>query len=539
MDKSDCIVSLLSPIFNLSSDFCLLPSILLTFHFLLPTSYLFAQTPEWVYQYVNPNFSEVPYAITVDSFGNSYTTGYVGLGNNGGVGIIKLDNQGNEKWFYWNDLGTAIIGHSIMVYNDKVYVGGYMDSLGYERIVVISIDTLGNERWIYKDTLYNSEGYAIMISQSHHIYVAGIKYPSPPDWVVLKLDSLGSLCWRYVYDGPAGSYDEASSIVIDGNENIYVGGYSTGLGTNTDFTIIKLDSAGQEQWVYRYDGPASYRDEPRVLALDSLGNLYITGWSWGIDWDFCVVKIDTAGQERWVYRYNGLANSADYSYSLVVDDSGNVYVGGDSRDDTISLFTVIKIDSVGHERWRYLNRGPWGKGGGVACLTLDSQGHIYAGGGFTNPAWRGQIAVVKLNSAGESLWIYIYPHQPISPWTDCSRDMVTDIAGNIYLAGQINVSAWNDDIVVMKFAAPQGEVKEVVGSEPIAKNHCSAIFKDGIEFLPQADCGLEVYDVMGRMVVNKALQSGRKECIKLRSGVYFMCINSAEKMEHRKIVVLE
>ncbi|MEO0136959.1 MAG: SBBP repeat-containing protein, partial [candidate division WOR-3 bacterium] len=75
-------------IFSLTSDFCLLPSILLTFHLLLSTSHLFAQTPEWVYQYVNPNFSEVPYAITVDSFGNSYTTGYVGLGNNGGVGII-------------------------------------------------------------------------------------------------------------------------------------------------------------------------------------------------------------------------------------------------------------------------------------------------------------------------------------------------------------------------------------------------------------------------------------------------------------------
>ncbi|MEO0136960.1 MAG: SBBP repeat-containing protein, partial [candidate division WOR-3 bacterium] len=339
--------------------------------------------------------------------------------------------------------------------------------------------------------------------------------------------------------GPAGSYDEASSIVIDGNENIYVGGYSTGLGTNTDFTIIKLDSAGQEQWVYRYDGPASYRDEPRVLALDSLGNLYITGWSWGIDWDFCVVKIDTAGQERWVYRYNGLANSADYSYSLVVDDSGNVYVGGDSRDDTISLFTVIKIDSVGHERWRYLNRGPWGKGGGVACLTLDGQGHIYAGGGFTNPAWRGQIAVVKLNSAGESLWIYIYPHQPISPWTDCSRDMVTDIAGNIYLAGQINVSAWNDDIVVIKFAAPQGEVKEVVGSETIKSSFGATIFKGGIEFIPQEDCGLKVYDVMGRVVVNKPFSSGKKEIIKLQPGVYFLRISSAEKVEHRKIVVLE
>lgn len=166
------------------------------------------------------------------------------------------------------------------------------------------------------------QGYTIGVSSSHNIYVAGMRYGQAADIKVIKLDSLGNLCWRYVYDGPAGSYDEGVDIAIDRNENIYVGGYSTGFGTSTDFTIIKLDSAGQEQWVYRYDGPASYRDEPEVLAL---GNLYITGWSWGIEWDFYVVKIDTSGQEKWVYRYNGQANGMDHSRDLVVDDSGNVY----------------------------------------------------------------------------------------------------------------------------------------------------------------------------------------------------------------------
>ncbi len=436
--------------------------------FLVSLSY--SQTPEWVYQYVNPDFYEVPYAIAVDSFGNSYTTGYVGLGNNGGLGIIKLDNQGNEKWLYWNDLGTAMIGRSIGLYSDNICVGGYMDSLGNQRIVVVCVDTSANGLWLFKDTLQNGEGVAIGISQSNHIYVAGIKYPAPSDWVVLKLDSLGNLKWRYIYDGPANSYDEATSIAIDENENIYVGGYSTGGGTSTDFTVIKLDSAGNEEWVYRYDGPASYRDELKALALDSLGHIYMTGWSWGIDWDFCVVKIDTAGEERWVYRYNGAANIADNSEDLVVDDSGNVYVGGTSCDDTVILFTVIKVDSSGQEWWRYLSAGPWGKGGGVVSLVFGGQGVIYAGGGFWNLAYRGQIALVKLSSAGESLWTYVYPHQPVSPGTDCTRDVVIDAVGNVYLAGQINVSTWNDDIVVMKFAAPPGGAKEVVCIEE-AQSH--------------------------------------------------------------------
>jgi len=58
----------------------------------------------------------------------------------------------------------------------------------------------------------------------------------------------------------------------------------------------------------------------------------------------------------------------------------------------------------------------------AACLTLDGSGAVYVAGRFTNLDNRGQIAMVKLNSAGESLWTYIYPHQPISPWTDATRD---------------------------------------------------------------------------------------------------------------------
>ncbi len=530
MDKSDCIVSLLFPIFNLSSHFCLLPSILITFHFFLLTSpFLFSQTPEWVYQYVNPQSTEYPYAITVDSIGNTYTTGCIFIGTSRGLGVIHLDYTGTNGWVYFNDtLGVGETGYDIIFAFNRIYLVG---ETGNDDVIVACIDTLGSELWLYCDT-FASCGYAIGVSESHHIYVAGIKYPSPPDWVVLKLDSLGNLCWRYVYDGPAGSYDEASSIVIDGNENIYVGGYSTGLGTSTDFTIIKLDSAGNEKWVYRYDGPASYRDELKALTIDSSGSVYGAGGSWsGIgSWDFLVVKLDSNGNERWVYRFDGYAHYYDWAEDVVVDDSGFVYACGLSYlyNNTLQYFAVIVLDSGGVEFWRYLTAGPLGYGGYPRRMVLDGLGYIYACGNLD-----GYLAVVKLSGLGNEEWVYKDPYAMIA------RGIVADVAGNIYVAGQRRVSQWNDDIVVMKFAAPQGEVKEVVGNEPIAKNHCSAIFKGGIEFMPEEDCRIKVYDVMGRMVVNKALQSGRKECIKLRSGVYFMCINSAEKMEHRKIVVLE
>ncbi|MEO0190640.1 MAG: SBBP repeat-containing protein, partial [candidate division WOR-3 bacterium] len=471
------------------------------------------------------------------SSGHTYTTGCIFVENRRGLGVIKLNNAGIIQWLFFNDtLGFGATGYDVVFRFNRVYLAG---ETGNDVLVTACLDTFGNNLWLYCDT-FASCGYAIGVSESRNIYVAGIKYPSPPDWVVLKLDSLGNLCWRYVYDGPAGSYDEASSIVIDRNENIYVGGYSTGLGTSTDFTIIKLDSAGQEQWVYRYDGPASYNDAGGVIGFDRIGNIYCFGYSWGIGLDFCVIKLSPSGQEEWVYRFNGPVGGDDFPGCGVVDDSGNIYVTGVSADTgNIQLFTVMKGDSAGHQRWCYLSRGPDGCGGCGGPVVLDGLGDINVGGRFLNTAGSSQISLVKFNPAGEVYWVYIYPHIPPAPFADGTRGIVADVGGNIYLAGKICVSAWNDDIVVMKFASGQGKVKEVVDNDLVAKNHRPTIFKGVIEFIPQEDCGVKVFDVMGRMVVNKALQSGRKECIKLRSGVYFMRINSAEKVESRKIVVLE
>jgi len=498
---------------SLSGRYCL---ILILSLLLAPFS--FAQTPEWVYQHESP----YPNAITVDSAGNTYTTGCIARNDTGGVGIIALNPAGVLKWFYFRDFGsggTGEIGKDIVIKFHKIYLTG---GTGMRQLVIVSVDTTGQELWLYVDT-FAAEGRAIAVSSSHYIYVCGIKYPAPSDWAVIKLDSLGNECWRYVYDGPAGSYDEATSIIVDRNENIYVGGYSTGFGTAEDFTVLKLDSAGHLVWKYRYDGPANDWDEPNAMALDTFGNIYIAGWSWGVGWDFCVVKIDSSGQEEWVYRYNGLANVEDLLYDLVVDDSGNVYLSGVSTNDTLQLFTLIKVDSGGNERWCFIDAGPPGYKGGIAHrIGVDGLGGIY-GAGFLRNMWDiAQIAVVKLNSSGELAWWYIYPHNPPSPWLDVTHDMVVDVYGNVYLAGRICVSSWNDDIVVMKFASSQGVVKEVMKNEIRKKNKNATIFKGGIEFLPDEDCGVKVYDVSGRMKVEKTFQRGKKEYIPLQPGVYFL-----------------
>src|SRR5574341_1986301 len=139
--------------------------------------------------------------------------------------------------------------------------------------------------------------------------------------------------WVRRYNGPANGQDEASVLVVDYSGNVFVSGRSN-RGTSVDYATLKYSPQGDALWVRRYNEPGNFQDVPTASAVDSSGNLYVTGYSVGSgNYDYATIKYATNGDTMWVRRYNGTPDDNDYASALDVDGSGNVYVTGQSRSE--------------------------------------------------------------------------------------------------------------------------------------------------------------------------------------------------------------
>src|SRR6266508_2177059 len=104
----------------------------------------------------------------------------------------------------------------------------------------------------------------------------------------------------------------AYALAVDTSGNVYVTGSSYGANGLADYATIKYRSSGETLWVQRYNGQgdnwdAHYNgagnsdDRPNAVAVDASGNVYVTGYSSN---DYATIKYSPSGIQQWVARYN-------------------------------------------------------------------------------------------------------------------------------------------------------------------------------------------------------------------------------------------
>jgi len=302
-------------------------------------------------------------------------------------------------------------------------------------------------------TSNDDEATAMAVDGSGNAYITGkslgTTYPDF-DYATIKYNSAGQQQWVARYNGPGTDDDEPAAIAVDDSGNVYVTGYSLNSpGGFASYATIKYNAAGQQQWVARYSGTAG-ASLATAIAVDSSGNVYVTGFSWAPDttFDYATIKYNSVGQQQWVARYNGPGNFDDEAHAIAIDGTGNVYVTGGSWDDYTDYATV-KYNSVGEQQWVVRYSGPGHYLDDAKAIALDNFGNVYVTGSSYGPNTESDYATVKYNAAGQQQWIARY-NGPGNLW-DYARGIVVDSSSDVYVTGASQDTDGADDYATIKY----------------------------------------------------------------------------------------
>jgi hypothetical protein len=207
-------------------------------------------------------------------------------------------------------------------------------------------------------------------------------------------------------------HEQGQSVAIGpGDTRVLVG--STLLGntndSNQDVFIAEFSPDGNELWSKQWGSPAT--ESASAVLVDASGNAYLGGWSAGDTdgetnagrADGLLVKFDSAGNRLWT-RLIGDALD-DSIRDLAFDADGNVITAGVWGSDYDSQQTsafIAKVSPDGEVLDRTTLDFPVPASG--ATVDVDSDGNLLVSGVTFEPFLQGHPFVQKLAPEGDVVW---------------------------------------------------------------------------------------------------------------------------------------
>lgn len=282
--------------------------------------------------------------------------------------------------------------------------------------------TPAGQTWIRQfGTSANDYAYGVAVNGSQ-LFVSGSTNGNlggtnagDRDSFVAQLNTQGSVL-TFRQFGQAGA-DIAADVVTDSQGSYYVSGVEVGTQTNPLFGalllpnpnayVAKFSANEASNWQRPIDTTLNFipgatgatisaADAASRIAIDSQGNVYVTGLRGGVPQDSgfgfgraseaFVAKYDSSGQQDWIVELDELSGSSSGT-DITIDDQGNVYISG------------------------------------ITNATLSTN--------VANPLTNGDAFVAKLNSSGDKFWVETIA----APGTNLAAGVAVDSGGNVYITG--------------------------------------------------------------------------------------------------------
>ena len=551
-------------------------------------------------------------------------------------GLLQANAQ-NQYW-QWAKGGGASHNdesHQVATLPDgSIVIGGYYcgPTFTYEshiltnpgsfsptnsRFFLARLDANGYVMWIQQNLHNDAKIYDVHTDEAGNIYVTGnykdqisidstmLSSNSGTNAFFAKFDSTGDLKWvstAYHAGFGIGSV-HGTNIITDKDGNIYLEGFYNGAGVVflpsllqlsntsniTQVFLAKFDSTGNILWARQSTSQCGIYGGN--LGVDTLGNVYLSGWFFNGDlvftpftvpnygsYDCFIVKFDSVGTTVWVKSIG--AAGYDVDCYLAVDRAGNVYAGGafGSPSITIDSFTLVnssvgdgflcKLDPDGIAIWAQTIYGNRGEAVSELVVTDDDEDLLITGS-FTssillmnnavafNPDSMSNIFIAKLDSSGYGEWA-ISSYNSIGH--NKSFGLACNDSGDVYITGWMfyspnfvigpfQMGSYGDsEMFVAKIGDSPASSDEEETINPFinfhaypvpAKESCKVSFKLG----STSDVSLTIQDITGRklstLIDDNQMSSGIHEITisGYAPGIYILSIFVDEEQYSKKIVI--
>lgn len=510
------------------------------------------------------------YKIAVDTYGNSFITGYfqdsmtfdtcvIYTVSSSGF-VAKYNLSGGIVWAKSigglgsrvSDVATDVNGNVYIVGNftGTIIVDSYTFTASLSDGFLIKYDPLGNVLWAKTFDTDNIRGIAT--------------------------DNMGNLLMAGVFTTPTLVIDTVT-IVSSGYEDIY---------------LAKFDSNGNMVWVKHPSG--NWDDDIRSITTDDFGNTYISGSTSSTPLNFggasvtCttglpnyyLTKFNTLGNVVWAKTntVNIASSGLVTPFVLATNHLGKVIVTGNlsinaqpvattsfgSITLSVSGFSasggcfVVQYDSTGAEEWGRCSTQTSSFGSGVAS---DDYGNVYVSGGFSDSSITIDSVTLPIQSGIDDMFVYKFNTLGNVIWAQSfagGGDDANDIAVNdcdVYIGGDFAVNPFvigNDSLLlnsreepfitmfhfgqcsfgISEFSNPQTTVN--IAPNPFT-SQTTISFSEA-----QTNTTIKIRDVLGN-TVNSLKASGKSITLDMSGvakGIYFVEITdgSANSPTVRNVV---
>ncbi len=369
--------------------------------------------------------------------------------------LLFVTSSLSAQYVYeWNDYyggdGMDEVASLVRLYDGNIFITGISKST-VDAMWLVKINSDGVRMWSH---LY--KGYAtmrptkIIETHDHNIVVTGIVAEQDSAahkiWVV-KMTTSGVILWEKLYSGNGDA--SSTDIVETFDRGLVISGYtSEDIHLPPDWYVLKLDSLGNKVWDKAMGSP--YDDRATSVAQLYDSSLIVVGYisfAKGGHKKASITKFTPSGYDLWANDIKiGRWSEAN---SVVATSDSNFIIAAEVKQDHFFDFSILvmKMNPNGDTIWTCPVKKPMWEHP-VSIIETYDKGYAVSYTSKTDGVGNTNVAVLKFSPYGEIAWERVFYRKS----DDYASDIIED-ANNALVIGASTYSidkAWNYGIVKFK-----------------------------------------------------------------------------------------